>query len=201
MEIEERKDYEQYKKELRSLAQSIIRKDLESRSLDEVFNVSDLKEAIFELQIHQIELDLQNEELRRTQNELARAREKYFNFFDLSPLPSFTLDEEGNVIDSNIACAEMLGEEREILANAPFATFVVREHQNAAFEHRKQVYITGKMQELIVSLHGKEGRTITVKMVSKLIDETFGVKKCFSSFIPIDDIINATAPTFLPDND
>ena len=69
----------------------------------------DVQKLVHLLQVHQIELEHQNEELRITQNELEVSRNKYVNLFDFSPTPYFTLDVEGLIKEVNLSASKMLG--------------------------------------------------------------------------------------------
>ncbi|MBE0498012.1 MAG: hypothetical protein IBX43_02085 [Campylobacterales bacterium] len=55
-----------------------------------------------ELQVDQIELEMQNEELRRTQTELTRAKERYFELYNMAPMGYFTLNEHYAVLEANL---------------------------------------------------------------------------------------------------
>ncbi len=74
---------------------------------------------LHELQVHQIELEMQNEELRRAQGELESARARYFDLFDLAPVGYFTLSEQGLILEANLTGAGLLGVERRELVKKP----------------------------------------------------------------------------------
>jgi hypothetical protein len=69
----------------------------------------DTDRLVRELQVHQIELEMQNDELRRTQSELEASRSRYFDLYDLAPVGCFTLSENGLILEANITGANLLG--------------------------------------------------------------------------------------------
>jgi two-component system sensor kinase FixL len=77
-----------------------------------------------DLQVHQIELEMQNEELRRSQLELEEAHVRYVDLFDFAPAGYLTLDALGHITRANLTAAALLGVEREILVGRTFADFV-----------------------------------------------------------------------------
>ncbi len=97
----------------------------------------DLAAAVHELRVHQIELEMQNEELRRAQLELDAQREKYLQFFDLAPVGYVTLSDKGLVGDANISAAHLLGVERQDLIGRPFSGFVLAPDQDVYYRHLK----------------------------------------------------------------
>ena len=64
--------------------------------------MDDVNRLVHELQVHQIELQMQNEELQRAQVELEESRNKYFELFDLAPVAYFTIDANGMIHDVNL---------------------------------------------------------------------------------------------------
>ena len=76
------------------------------------------------LQIHQIELEHQNQELRIAQEELEVSRNKYVNLFDFSPIPYFTLDTDAVIREVNLSASKMFGVDRGKLIGKRFATYV-----------------------------------------------------------------------------
>ena len=101
--------------DLRLRAEEMLQKQLET--LDEV-QPADVQRLVHELRVHQIELEMQNDELRRTQQELEASREKYFDFYDLAPVGYVFINEKGIVLDSNLTAASMLSQERSYLGRA-----------------------------------------------------------------------------------
>ena len=88
-----------------------------------------------ELGVHQIEFEMQNEELRRAQLELDAQRAKYFELFDLAPVGYLTLSDEGIVLDANFTAAHLLDVERRQLIEKPFVVFVFAPDRDGFFAH------------------------------------------------------------------
>ena len=85
---------------------------------------ADVQKLIHELNVYQIELELQNEELRRTQLELQEARDKYLNLYDFAPTGYFTLDHNNLIVDVNLAGRELLGSEKHRLIGTQFTSSI-----------------------------------------------------------------------------
>ena len=88
-----------------------------------------------ELRVHQIVLEMQNEDLRGAQHELEVQREKHFGLFDLAPVGYLTLRDKGIVEDANLTAAHLLGVERQMLVGQPFSAFVLAIDRNAYYRH------------------------------------------------------------------
>ena len=86
---------------------------------------TDTRALVHELQVHQIELEMQNEELHRTQLEAQQAADKYTELFDFAPVGYFVLDASGVVRAVNLAGAALLGRDRQHVTGQPFEKFVV----------------------------------------------------------------------------
>ena len=86
--------------------------------------IEDVQRLVHLLQVHQVELEHQNQELRITQQELEASRNKYVNLFDFSPTPYFTLDFDGIIKEVNLSASKMFGIERKKLIGKHFITFI-----------------------------------------------------------------------------
>ncbi|HEX7505570.1 MAG TPA: ATP-binding protein [Polyangia bacterium] len=87
----------------------------------------DLRRPMHELQVHQIELELQNEELQAARAELELGFERYADLYDFAPVGYVTLDSGGTIRKMNLAGARLLGQDRSRLVGARFALFVAHE--------------------------------------------------------------------------
>ncbi len=98
-----------------------------------------LLEWINELQIHQIELELQNEALQQAQQELMESRTCYFQLYELAPVAYLTIDQAGLIINCNQKAANLLGAETPALLNQPITQFITPESQDIFYLHTKKL--------------------------------------------------------------
>jgi len=101
---------------------------------------------LHELRVHQIELELQNEELRHSQLELDAERARYFDLYDLAPVGYCTVGKSGLVLKANLAAAQLLGATRGALVKQPISRFVLKDDQDIFHLSRKLVFESGKQK-------------------------------------------------------
>ena len=133
---------------LRQKAEDLLKKKLINSSTHQLINASkaDTLKLIHELQVHQIELELQNEELLHAQAVAEVEHDKYIRLYDMAPSGYFTLSSQGEIIELNITGAKMLGKDRQHLKNSLLGFFVSEETKpifnrflEKAFESKSQV--------------------------------------------------------------
>ena len=107
----------------------------------------DAQRNLHELQTYQIELELQNEELRRAQLELEETKARYFDLFELAPVGYLTLAENGVIVEANLTAASLLGVTKGALVNQPLLSFISPEDHGTFCLHREQIVETGSLQE------------------------------------------------------
>src|SRR5437870_10819681 len=95
------------------------------RSATEAGDVT--RELIKELQVHQLELEIQNRELRNTQQQLAHSRVRYADLYDFSPIGYASLDENGAIEEINITGGKLLGDNPHKLIGRSFTDFIAVE--------------------------------------------------------------------------
>src|SRR5512147_686946 len=97
------------KEPLRKKAEKLL-----SEPFPPVHNVgeADPRKLVHELQVHRIELEMQNEELRRAQEEIEASRQKYSDLYDFAPIGYFTFSASGEVLEVNLTGASLLNVER-----------------------------------------------------------------------------------------
>lgn len=112
----------------------------------------DVKKLLHELQVHQIELEMQNEELREANVATELALRKYTMLYDLAPMGFFTLESDGTIDELNFKAAEMLGERHFSVINTNFKLFVSEESKGVFNEFFRNVLINIHKQTCYVEL-------------------------------------------------
>ena len=125
---------------LRIRAEKILR--AEGAEFDKISPV-DVKNLVLDLKMYQMQLEIQNEELQRAQETITQARDRYADLYDFAPVGYFTLDRQGKIVEVNLAGAQLLGAERDLLVNqssfrwvAPESREVCRTHYRKVFENK-----------------------------------------------------------------
>ncbi len=113
---------------------------LEARSPEQALTL------VHELQVHQIELEMQNEELHRAQMELDASQARYFNLYDLAPVGYCTLSEQGLILEANLTAAILLGVDRGNLVKQPLSRFIHPEDRETYYRHHQHLLKVGKQQ-------------------------------------------------------
>lgn len=103
----------------------------------------EVQRLLHELRVHQIELEMQNEELRRAQLELEVSRDDYFNLYELAPVGYLTLDRHGLIQRANLTASQMLALEKELLVGQPLARFVAGESRDSYYRQYRKLMKTG----------------------------------------------------------
>ncbi|TVQ95798.1 MAG: PAS domain S-box protein [Desulfovibrionales bacterium] len=119
--------------------------------------VEDVQRLIHELRVHQIELEIQNEELRGTQVALEMSRNRYHELYDFAPVGYFCLDDRNQIREVNLAGAELLGLERAFLIRQRFSRYIAPGSQDAFYFHRKNVLASTEKQVCELELVKKDG--------------------------------------------
>jgi diguanylate cyclase (GGDEF)-like protein/PAS domain S-box-containing protein len=114
--------------------------------------------VVHDLRVHQMELEMQNEELRRAELELQASREMYFELFDLAPVGYLTLSDKSVVGNANFAAAHLLGVERRQLLGRPFSAFIFAPDRDVYYRHHRKLEHTGEPQTCELRLRRVGGK-------------------------------------------
>jgi diguanylate cyclase (GGDEF)-like protein/PAS domain S-box-containing protein len=140
---------------------------------------ADSRRLIQELEVHQIELEMQNEELRRVQAELDEARAKYFDLYELAPVGYLALSAQGLILEANLAAATLLGVDKPQLVKKPVTRFIVREDQDIFASQRQKLFDTRAPQVCELRMMAKGGSPFWVQLDANLVrDAATGALLC-----------------------
>jgi PAS domain S-box-containing protein len=121
-----------------------------------------------ELRVHQIELELQNEELRRAQVELETARERYFDLYDMAPVGYCTVDEAGHILEANLTAAKMLGLTRAALVKQKFTHFMTKNQQPTYLQCCAKAHGSGQTQSCDLQMRRGDSQPIWIGLAANL---------------------------------
>lgn len=143
---------------------------------------TDVKKLVHELQVHQLELEMQNEELSHAYQTAEEALKKYTMLYDLAPMGYFTLDTEGIIHDLNFTGAEMLGERRFSLVNSNFKLFVSKDSLPVFNSFLDNVYSSDSKESCEVML-GFDKNTLCYVYIEGVV--TRDDRKCLLSVVDV----------------
>ena len=163
---------------LRDEAEKIVRESEESMENLDTLSYDEIRHILHELHVYQIELEMQNEELLKTEAALDYERKHYFELYDLAPVGYCTLNEEGLILQANLTSAKLLGLSHHELVNQNIANFILKEDQDIYYFYRKKFIETGehpscelrmlKNDSTVFWVHLSATRQITADSVVKI---------------------------------
>jgi hypothetical protein len=151
-------------------------------ALDKSVLESDVKKLMHELQVHQIELEMQNEELSKANETAETALRKYTMLYDFAPMGYFTVGADGSILELNFTGAEILGDKRIGLVGANFKLFVTDASKQVFVKFLKKVYAGNTKESCIVNL-GDENEHIRTVYIEGIV--LSGDTNCLLSVVDI----------------
>ncbi len=133
-----------------------------------IFSLSpeELQRLVHELRVHQIELEMQNEDLRQSQMQLEELKDKYLDLYDFAPVGYVTLTDKGLILEANLTAIRLLGVEGQKLIKKPFSGFVCQPYGDAYYFHLQQVFETESGQSCEIELKRKDGTLFFAQLKS-----------------------------------
>ncbi len=135
-------------------------------------------EWLEELRIHQIELEMQNEELQLAQTDLERSRARYFDLYNLAPVGYVTLDGDGAIVEMNVRAAALLRTTRAALDGRKFSRCVLLEDQDTYYLSRKRLLRTSEPQFCELRMTPLAGAAFWARLEMSLGEESSGERVC-----------------------
>jgi PAS domain S-box-containing protein len=127
------------------------------------------KRLLHNLQVHQLELEMQNRELQETQQELEASRDRYADLYDFAPIGYATFDKNGSIQEINLTGATLLGRERSRLIGLPFSKFLVKSDMKSFRDHLLQCKKNSQEVATELGMVVKGGGTLQVQLLSRAI--------------------------------
>jgi PAS domain S-box-containing protein len=117
-----------------------------------------------ELTVHQIELESQNEELRRAQVDLCEARDRYLDLYDFAPVGYLTIDHRGLIVEANVSAASLLGDGRDALIGSQFSRYVGKQDAQRWLRHAARTMLGHGPQAVDLRLQPASGMAFHARM-------------------------------------
>ena len=164
---------------LRERAEEIVRENaISSQEGQEPLSPQETRQTLHELRVHQIELEMQTEELRRTQMELESARARYFDLYDLAPVGYCTISEKGQIKEVNLTAANLLDVTRSALVRQPFTAFIQKEDRDIYYMHSKPLFETGAPQVYELRMVKKDAAPFWARLEATREQDADGTMLC-----------------------
>jgi PAS domain-containing protein len=168
---------------LRMKAEELLKE--KQKKADKLALEHDAKKLLHELQVHQIELEMQNEELRKAYETAEAALKKYTMLYDLSPMGYLTLESNGTIAELNFTAADMLGERRFGLAGSNFKLYISEGSKTVFNEFFSKVFTSNEKESCEVMLGYDDNLLGQVYMEAIAIGDE---QKCLLSVVDISSL-------------
>jgi len=147
---------------LRQLAESKLTRrvpdDLAALTLDEV------RQLVHELEVHRVELEIQNEQLRESELSAEQSQERYRQLYDSAPIGYLTLDARGAIVEANLAVSRLLELPRARLIGQKLSSFVAPRHQDRWHLERRAL-LQGERRSAEIELSLADGSMLQAQLV------------------------------------
>ncbi|SHI99558.1 His Kinase A (phospho-acceptor) domain-containing protein [Malonomonas rubra DSM 5091] len=170
------------KSELRKRAEEVL-KDRGSCPTIAAEETEQLR-LIHELQVHQIELEIQNDELSRSKEEIESLLCKYSDLYDFSPVGYLTLDPVGNILEANLTSARFLEMERSKLIGQRFISFMTVSDRHDFANFLNQVFLSRGKEACEVVIPQKNNAALFVQIEAIALK---GDNQCRIAMIDVND--------------
>ena len=135
------------------------------------------QQLLHDLQVHQIELEMQNQELRRAHTALEASRSHYFNFYDLAPVGYCSVTEEGLIKEVNLTTCTLLNVTRSQLIKQPIRKFIFNDDQGIYYGLRNRLKDSGGSLSCELRLLQRDGTPFWAHLVVSAVQDDDGVSE------------------------
>ena len=181
--MEKKKELSDEMKELRRKAE----KKVDKKIIELAQNYQeDSTKILHELGVHQIELEMQNAELRKAQLELEESRNKYTDLFDFAPTGYFVVDRQGIITEVNLTGASMVAIERSRLLKCHFSARIETKDKDLFYVKRHEVFETSKSRRFDLKMLSKDNGAFEAELLMEPVTDSAGeVTHCRIAVIDI----------------
>ena len=158
---------------LRQRAEARLPKTLSPSDTD-ALSPTATRQAMHELRVHQIELEMQNEALRESQAALDEVRARYFDLYDLAPVGYCTVSDQGLIVQANLTAASLLGTTRSALVKQALTRFIHREDEDSYYLLRKRLVDSREPQSCELRLKKNDGTHLWVHLAATVAKDSQG---------------------------
>ena len=150
------------------------------------------KSLVHELEVHQVELEMQNEELREAQHRLEEVRDLYTDLFDFAPIGYLVLNEKGIIENSNLTACDLLGIERSYIIGKPFSAYITNGESRTLFLNLRKAFETGILPSFEIKMRHKSKGIFTALIQGAITkDQKINDAVCRVSLIDITELKQA----------
>jgi len=162
------------------------REELSSENLD-ALSPESMRTILYELRVHQIQLEMQNEDLRRAQADLNASRARYFDLYDLAPVGYCSVSEKGLILEANLTAATLLHRERDALVGKGLANFISKGDQELYYLCRKKLLDTRQPQECDLQMVRPDSTAFFAHLEITVASDENGEPVCRIALIDVTD--------------
>jgi len=126
----------------------------------------EIRELVHELNVHQVELEMQNEELRQAEDRLSTLNAAYRSLFDEAPVGYLVCDADGLILEANNSAARLLGRRRKALLKTGFSRYCTESSRDAYYLHRVKVLEGRQPERAELQLKNADGGLVDVLLES-----------------------------------
>ncbi len=171
----------------------MLRDDAEEQQASSLKRSPDLsgktpEELTHELRVHQVDLEIQAEELRKSKDALAESRDKYLDLYEFAPLGYLSLNDKARITEVNLNGAALLGIERNKLIKAPFSKFMPEKDSDQWHRYFLNVLKQKEKQSCTLMIHRSDGSTFPARLESIRLTGSDGATTVRIAFSDISDI-------------
>eukprot|EP00913_Durusdinium_trenchii_P008996 g8462.t1 len=146
----------------------------ESPEASQAGSGSELHQLLYELQVHEMELAIQNEDLRQSQLELAKTCDRFTDLYDFAPIGYLTLTESEKIVEANFKASQLLNVERQALIGSRLSEHIAKESQDEWFLNRRAAFRNSDTQTCELALCSEGESRMWVRVECSVAPPTAG---------------------------